>query len=222
MSQLDLFILVVYTITVIIVVTRAIDSLDKKTTISFDDSSFKAKLEQYELADKLAIKFAFEKRYALMDHPSKLSLTIENKSEDVIYVDWDRSSIADMGGRSRRVIRLTPYNSPDLSNSQVYTVIPPGSSVQESITAEGCLTADAENPDVLHPTVPLMSMAGVQKNKKLFGAFLQEEAVLSYRVWLVVQMGESERVQRGDRLYVFPCDIVTEKVPWTDSLPWKG
>ncbi|MEL6223159.1 MAG: hypothetical protein AAFR31_11020 [Cyanobacteria bacterium J06627_8] len=222
MSQLDLFILVVYTITVIIVVTRAIDSLDKKTTISFDDAPFKEKLEQYGLADKLAVKFAFDKRYALMDHPSKLSLTLENKLEDAVYVDWDRSSIAEPGGRSRRAIRLTPYGSPDLSKAQVYTVIPPGSSVKETITAEGCLTSDSENPEILKPTQSLMSMAAVQKNKKLFGAFLAEKAALVYTVWLVVQTGEIESTQRGDRLYVLPCNIVTKKVPWTDSLPWKG
>lgn len=223
MSQLDLFILVIYTLTVIIVLTRAIESLDKKTTITFDDTQFKAKLEQYELSGKINVKFGFEKRYGLDEQPTKLSVTIENKSEEAMYIDWDRSSVSELGGRSRRAIRLTPYGSPDLSKAQVDTVVPPGSSVQESITAEGCLTSDSDNPDKLIPTQKLMNMGGIQKgNKKLYQDFLEEKAALSYTVWLVVQMGDTESAHRGDRLYVLPCNIVTKKVPWTDSLPWKG
>lgn len=228
MSQLDLLILVFYTITVILVVTRAIESLDKKTTIAFNETRFNEKLTQYELGDKLKIKFRFEKRYDLNAQPTQLSITIENKAEDAIYIDWDQSSISDLGGRSRRIIRLTPYGSPDLSKAQVYTVVPPSGSVQEAITAESCLTHDESNPELLKPTKQLLDIGAIQKagfkskdQRKLYKNFIDEKVTLEYPVWIVFQMRASGTANRGDRLYAVPCDIVTKKVPWTDSLPWK-
>ncbi len=228
MSQLDLLILVVYTLTVIIVMVRAIESLDQKTKVEFKDARFKEKLEQYELADKVTIKFGFEGRYSMSQQPNQLAITVENKSDDIIYIDWDRSSIADLDGRSRRVIRLTPYGSPDLSKAQAYTVVAPGSSIKEAITAESSLTADETHPDILKPTKPLLDIAGLQKagekskdKKKLHKDFIEEKVSLTFPVWIVMQIGEISSVHRGDRLYILPCDIVTTKVPWTDSLPWK-
>jgi hypothetical protein len=228
MSQLDLLILVVYTITVIIVMIRAIESLDQKTKVDFNDTRFQERLKQYELDSKLKVKFKFEDRYSINEQPSKLAITIENKSNDAIYVDWDRSTIADLEGRSRRAIRLTPYGSPDLSKAQVDTVVPPGSRVQETITAESCLAPDELNPEILNPSKPLLDINALQKagikskeKKKLYEDFMDEKITLTFPLWLVFQFGELESSHRGDRLYVVPCDIVTRKMPWTDSLPWR-
>lgn len=228
MSQLDLLILVVYTITVIIVMIRAIESLDQKTKVDFNDTRFQERLKQYELDGKLKVKFKFEDRYSINEQPSQLNITIENKSNDAIYVDWDRSTIADLDGRSRRAIRLTPYGSPDLSKAQVDTVVPPGSRVQEAITAESCLAPDELNPEILKPSEPLLDINGLQKagikskeKKKLYEDFMDEKRTLTFPLWLVFQFGELESLHRGDRFYVVPCDIVTRKMPWTDSLPWR-
>lgn len=228
MSDLDLLILVVYTITIVIVMVRAIESLDKKTKVDFKDARFKEYLERYELSDKIKVKFKFDDRYPIDAQPSKLALTIENKSKEAIYVDWDRSSINDLDGRSRRAIRLTPYHSPDLSQPQAPTVIPPESSVQEAVTAESCLAPDEVNPKILNPQKPLLDIKGLEKagikskeKKKLYEDFMEEKLPLIVPFWMALQMGEMDRVQRGDRLYVLPCDIVTKKMPWTDSLPWK-
>ncbi len=228
MSQLDLLILVVYTITVMIVMVRAIESLDKKTQVDFNDTRLQERLKQYELDGKLKIKFKFEDRYSINEQPSQLAITIENKSDDAVYVDWDRSTIADLDGRSRRTIRLTPYGSPDLSKAQVDTVVPPGSSVQETITAESCLAPDELSPEILKPSKPLLDINDLQKagikskeKKELYEDFMNEKTTLEFPLWLVFQFGELESLRRGDRLYVVPCDIITRKMPWTDSLPWK-
>jgi len=205
MSQLDLLILVVYTIVVIYVMIRAIESVDKKAKIEFNTTRFNQKLEEYELLGKIAVGFGFAGRYAMHEMPTQLAMTVANNSNTPIFIDWDRSSINGPGGRSHRAIRITPYDSPDLSKPQMATVIPPTSSVQEIITAENALSApNSANPQILQPTRPILGPGSTST------------------LWLVFQMGEQERAHRGDRLYVLPCDIVSTIMPWTDSLPWKS
>lgn len=215
MSQLDLLILIVYAITTFYVLSRAIESLDAKIKVDFNQARLNATLEKYDLAGKINIKVPIKNRYGLTDHPKALSLTIVNKSsEDTLYIDWDRSSITDIGGRSRRVIRLTPYKSPDLSHPQVFSVVPPGQSISETVTAEDVLKPDPDNDGALVPAKPLLQIPG--------GALSGPNDTIRYALWLVCQISEQGSADRGDRLYILPCEFIARKMPWTDSLPWAS
>lgn len=225
MSQLDLLIIIIYSFTTFFVVSKAIESLDAKVKVDFNAARLKAELEKYDLAGKIDISIALEKRYGLDNHPKELSVKISNKSESILYIDWDRSSITVLGGPSRRVIRLTPYKSPDLSHAQVYSVVPPGQSLSEKVTAEDVLAPNAENGGALEPSKPLLNILSLKDNKDskpLFEAFMGQKTTLSYALWLVCQISDQGSANRGDRLYILPCEMVARKMPWTDSLPWAG
>lgn len=216
MSQLDLIIIIVYSITIFFVVSRVVESLDAKVKVDFNAARLNAELEKYDLAGKIEISIPLAGRYGLSDHPKQLSVNITNKSEGTLYVDWDRSSITVMGGPSRRVIRLTPYKSPDLSHAQVYSVVPPGQKLSENVTAEDVLQPNPDNGGALEPAKSLLDLSGLKGD----GAFMSGAKTPSYALWLVLQMSEPGYASRGDRLYILPCEMVARKMPWTDSLPW--
>lgn len=102
MSELDLIIIIVYSITTFFIVTKAIESLDAKVKVDFNAARLNAELEKHDLAGKIEIKIPLDKRYGLDNHPKALSVNITNKSDDTLYIDWDRSSITVMGGPSRQ------------------------------------------------------------------------------------------------------------------------
>ncbi len=225
MSQLDLLIIIIYSFTTFFIVSKAIDSLDAKVKVDFNAARLNAELEKHDLAGKIEIKIPLEKRYGLDNHPKVLSVKVANKSESTLYIDWDRSSITVLGGPSRRVIRLTPYKRPDLSHPQVFSVVPPGQSLSEQVTAEDVLQPNPENEGALEPSKPLLNIASLKDNKDskpLFNAFMGQQTTLSYMLWLVCQISEQGSASRGDRLYILPCELVARKMPWTDSLPWAG
>lgn len=214
MSPLDLLILVVYTITVILVMARAIESVERKTSIRFNNQQLNERLASHNLKGLFNVSMSFASRYAVGDHPKQLSIGLTNTSSDkIFYVDWDRSWLTDLSSRSRRVIRLIPHTSPDLAHAQILTVIPPGRSVQETVTAEDTLAPDSSNNGVLKPAKPLINVGAIAK--------LPERAELSYSLWLAVQIGDLDAAQPRAQIYLLPCDIVVQKMPWTDSLPWK-
>ncbi|MGB3612231.1 MAG: hypothetical protein WBA10_00450 [Elainellaceae cyanobacterium] len=205
MNQLDLIILVVYTITVVLVLQRAIASMNKMSTIAFNKDSLQEALKGCNLSGRLGISFALPGRYPLAEQPKALTVVIANKLERAVFVDWDRSTFTDARGRSRRVIRLSPYKDSEMSiSSQVFSPIPPGQVIQETITAEDALVKDGSG---LKPKKPLVSV------KKL-----EEGETIGFSLWLVLRLQETEELD--DRTCILPCEFIVQRCPWTDSLPF--
>lgn len=204
MNQLDLIILVVYTLTVILVLRRAIDSVDQVTAIAFDKGALQQSLKERKLAGKLGVSFALPGRYPLGSQPKQLTVIISNKLERAVYVDWDRSTFTDLEGRSRRVIRVSPYKGVEADAPQVLSPIPPGRSIQETITAEDTLVRDGNGLQVKKPLINL---------KKL-----DEGESVDFSLWLVLHLEETETLD--DRTCILPCGFTVRRCPWTDSLPF--
>lgn len=230
MDQLDIFILAVYLITVIYVLSQAKDALAQQTKISLNTDQLNQELERRGIKDYVEIDLKFEGSYLLSDDPKEdkqpktLALSVKNKSDDAIYIDWDRSSLTDLGGRSRRVIRLVSYKSLDLSYPQVFSVVGPGQTLSEKITAEDLLERNADT-DTLEATKPLIDIKGLKDSKDdskkaLHGDFMAEKTPLNYYLCLVMRIADPADPARGDRLYNVRCEIQVKKLPWTIVLPW--
>ncbi|MGJ3246830.1 MAG: hypothetical protein ACFE0I_12235 [Elainellaceae cyanobacterium] len=232
MDQLDIFVLAVYLITVAYILSKAKDSLeqakasDQKTRISLNQEQLSQELERRGLSNHIAIHLNFDGSYFLSDDPSAdkqpktLSLSVINNSNDAIYIDWDRSSLTDLRGRSRRVIRLVSYKSLDLSYPQVFSTVGPGQTLSEKITAEDLLERNAET-ETLEATKPLIDIQGLKKsNSGLYNDFMAEKKPLTYYLCLVLRMPDPADPVRGDRLYNVRCEIQVHKLPWTIVLPW--
>jgi hypothetical protein len=232
MNELDILILAVYLISVAYIISLAIRNLDQQSKVWLNEDELKKDLEKRGLKDKVEISLKFEDRYLFSEqasdskYPQELALSIKNKSDDVLYVDWDRSSISDLGGRSRRVVRLVPYKRLDLSYPQVFSAVSPGQSLSEKITAEDVLEPNAETT-MLEPQKPLINIHGLKdskdkKEKSRYEDFVDPEKLtpLSFYLWLVLRMPDPQNPAQGDRVYNIRCEILTQKRPWTDILPF--
>jgi hypothetical protein len=210
MSDLDVLILAIYLTCVTYVFYQAIDSLEDQTTIRFDDAVVQKQLEQQGLADTVNIRFGLQSYYRF-EPLQNLTIVIQNRAEDVpLYVDWDHSSISDFRGRSRRVIRLPPGMMMDLSQAQVFSVIGPGQTLSERITAEDTLR---RNPDsiVIEQAAPLINLSAAKN--------LPEEERLFFALRLVLH-----RVSLGGSLdalnhYAVQCSFTVQRVPWSRRVP---
>jgi hypothetical protein len=205
MTNLDLLILTVYVIIVIYTLYQMIESLEAKTTIDFDRAAFERQLDEREIGNLVDISFALASRYDYTQ-PRTLSLSLKNKSNHAaIYVDWDRSTITDHTGRSRRVIRLTPDRRlEDLFQPQMHSTVTPGSSLSETVTAE----------DLLKPT----SAGTLEPVKPLVNA---EKAPLRFALFIAMRITNLETDLGSDRFYTIACPFVMTKVPWQDALPFN-
>ncbi len=204
MNQIDLIILVVYTITVILVLKRAIESVDQVTAIAFNKAALQEALKERKLAGKLGVSFALPGRYPLGSQPKELAVIIANKLERAIYIDWDRSTFTDLKGRSRRVIRLSSNKGAQINAPQVLSPIPPGRTLEEKITAEDTLVRDGDGVKVKKPLINIKRLA--------------EEESVNFSLWLVVHLQETDEFD--DRTCVLPCEFTVRRCPWTDSLPF--
>lgn len=209
MTPLDALLLVLYGLVVYRVLTQAIEKLNKQAIVSLNQGQLNEELGSRELAGMVAFNFGFKNPYSLTSALKMLAISIANTSEQTLYIDWDRSSLTNFGGRSRRVIRLTPDKSPDLIRAQVLSVIPPGQVLQEVITAEDVLSRAAES-DPLEPTGVIVPIAGATEDNPLRFYLC---------IWLVVQQA-SEGGNLEDRSYLIPAEFLIRKSPWTDALPW--
>ncbi|MEO0409485.1 MAG: hypothetical protein AAF289_19250 [Cyanobacteria bacterium P01_A01_bin.135] len=204
MNQLDILILVIYTITVILVLKKAIASVDQVTTIDIDTSDMQAMLEENDLADKLKVGFALPNRTPLGKQPTTITVVIANQLDRAVFVDWDRSTFNDTKGRSRRVIRLSPYRGAETISSQVFSPIPPGQTLQEKITAEDTLVRDG---DSIKAQKPLVAIKKLDVNESI-----------TFSLWLVIRLAETDT--KDDRIHILPSEFKVTRCPWTDSLPF--
>ncbi|MGF1513569.1 MAG: hypothetical protein ACFB5Z_07740 [Elainellaceae cyanobacterium] len=215
MNQLDLIILVAYTIIVILVLQRAIHSVDNRMNILLNKDVLQQSLEERRLAGKLDIAFKPPSDgYPIESPPQELSLAITNSSERPIYVDWDRSSFTAFDwdkkasryreGRARRIVRFSPYKGLESVTRQVLSPIPPNSTLKEDITAEDTLVRDGD---------------GLKLDSSLFKIEkLDEGESLDFWLYLVVYLQETET--EDDRTCVLPCKFTVLRRPWVDSLPF--
>ncbi|MBD1940900.1 hypothetical protein H6F50_00810 [Coleofasciculus sp. FACHB-712] len=214
MDDRNLFILTVYIICVTYVLYRVFKSVDRNQVIvHLDRESLNGQLEAQNLRDRVDIQFKLEKRYQL-DRLRELSIQIDNKSaEHSIDVDWDRSSLTDFDGRSRRVIRLTPSMILDLSQRQVYSFIGSGKILKEKITVEDVLQRDLQT-DVLKISASLFDPS---KLKKLSSP----ESTLHFSLTLVLHLFRSTSETGNSVTHILSCDFTVKKAPWTDVMRWN-
>ncbi|NJO72939.1 MAG: hypothetical protein HC833_03715 [Leptolyngbyaceae cyanobacterium RM1_406_9] len=231
MTDLDLLILTVYIITVVYVLYQAINTLDDQTTFHFDRNELDRVLEEQELKDVISLNFRFEDRYKFEEQPTKLSLSLENKSADRSFeVDWDHSSLTDFEGRSRRAIRLTPDKRFNLPGYLAFSTVPPGKTLKEDFTAEDTLKMNIDGS--LESASPIVDILGIEAGskkpnkrgeqlKKLYANFMERKEDLRFSARIIVKMSDLVDGGKGDRTYVLPCNFVIKKVPWSDALPFN-
>ncbi len=211
MPSLDVVIVAVYLFTLVYIAYRAIDSLEDQAVVYLDQATLRAQLEEADLQDRLAIKVLLKGRYRFEPIPD-LSLMITNASEFPIYVDWDRSTLTNFAGRSRRVVRVTPSMNFDLSQPQIFSVIAPGKVLSERIVAEDMLKRTPEG--IMQVASPLVDLAPVQ--------MLPEDKQLEFALRLVVRIVEPGRELDHDMVtYSVVCRFIAQRVPWDAGYPWK-
>lgn len=218
MSSVDFIIFVVYLLVVSRVLYQAYDSLEDRVRIRFDKAALQDQLKANSLENSLAIGFGLRDsdRYLFNEIPTSLAISIENKTGTYpIKVDWDRSSLNDFNGRSRRVIHLTSMYPIDLATEQLPTFIAPRGVLQSRITAEELLTRD--DGGNVKATAPIINIG-----RAASGSFMAGKAPVTFTLWLTLGIPELHNNQTYERLYSLPCTFQIEKTPWQEYLPFYG
>ena len=171
----NLIILMIYILTVYWTINRMIASIDDIVKVDFQKGAVDNQLKEQNLQDTVGISFKTG-TYGLdkvQNDLKELSMSIENKSDSIaVYIDWDNSSfVVEHSKQSRRVIRKSPDLTRDLAIPQVPTIIAPKKTISENVTAEDVFQRDKES-GVYKPASPLINVAGVKGNKKLYKDFL--------------------------------------------------
>ena len=185
----NLIILMIYMLTVYWTFNRMIESIDDLVKVDFQKGAVDNQLKEQNLQETVGISFKTG-TYGLdkvQNDLKELSMSIENKSESIaIYVDWDNSSfVVEHSKQSRRVIRKSPDLTRDLAIPQVPTIIAPKKTISESVTAEDVFQRDKES-GIYKPASPLINVAGVKGNKKLYKDFLDGKKNLEFSLQLVL------------------------------------
>jgi hypothetical protein len=224
----NLIILMIYMLTVYWTFNRMIESIDDIVKVDFQKGAVDNQLKEQNLQETVGISFKTG-TYGLdkvQNDLKELSMSIENKSDSIaIYVDWDNSSfVVEHSKQSRRVIRKSPDLTRDLAIPQVPTIIAPKKTISESVTAEDVFQRDKES-GIYKPASPLINVAAVKGNKKLYKDFLDGKKNLEFSLQLVLRISEM-RVGIAPGINVPPvsiinCPFTIKKLPWTYALPWN-
>jgi hypothetical protein len=217
MNPIDPIIFIIYIVCVSYVIFKMIDNFNDEYTIRMDAAALQDELKKHDLQDTLAIGFGFAKHYEF-DKLKQLNMTVSNKSKSQsVYIDWDACALTNFGGgQSRRVIRLLPVSSDDVSVEQVYSTVSPGTALQATITAEDVLNRkDPKSPVATFVDVakPLVNPRGNQK-------FIKHVIDLEFYCDLAFRTIGVTSFSGGDRA-VIRCKFILSKVPWTAALPWN-
>ena len=224
----NLIILMIYILVVYWTINRMIASIDDIVKVDFQKGAVDNQLKEQNLQDTVGISFKTG-TYGLdkvQNDLKELSMSIENKSDSIaVYIDWDNSSfVVEHSKQSRRVIRKSPDLTRDLAIFQVPTIIAPKKTISENVTAEDVFQRDKES-GVYKPASPLINVAGVKGNKKLYKDFLDGKKNLEFSLQLVLRISEM-RVGIAPGINVPPVSIVNcpftiKKLHWTYALPWN-
>ena len=224
----NLIILMIYILVVYWTINRMIASIDDIVKVDFQKGAVDNQLKEQNLQDTVGISFKTG-TYGLdkvQNDLKELSMSIENKSDSIaVYIDWDNSSfVVEHSKQSRRVIRKSPDLTRDLAIFQVPTIIAPKKTISENVTAEDVFQRDKES-GVYKPASPLINVAGVKGNKKLYKDFLDGKKNLEFSLQLVLRISEI-RAGIAPGINVPPvsiinCPFTIKKLPWTYALPWN-
>lgn len=224
----NLIILMIYILTVYWTINRMIASIDDIVKVDFQKGAVDNQLKEQNLQDTVGISFKTG-TYGLdkvQNDLKELSMSIENKSDSIaVYIDWDNSSfVVEHSKQSRRGIRKSPDLTRDLAIPQVPTIIAPKKTISENVTAEDVFQRDKES-GVYKPASPLINVAGVKGNKKLYKDFLDGKKNLEFSLQLVLRISEI-RAGIAPGINVPPvsiinCPFTIKKIPWTYALPWN-
>jgi hypothetical protein len=223
----NLVILTLYIIGVSYVFNRMVESIDDQVRFDFKKGIVDDQLKEQNLQDQIGIAFKFKPSYAI-DDLKDLSVSIENKSENIaVYVDWDNSSLVD-DKQSRRVIRKSPDLTRDLAVSQSPSLIAPQKTLSETVTAEDVFERDPV-AGTYSAKKPIMNISGLSKagppQKKIYNDFMNQRIELGFSLQLVLRISE---VRAGltpgvnvPPLCIINCPFTVKKLPWTYALPWN-
>ena len=228
-DNLDLFVLTLYIIGITYTFNRMVDSIGDRIKVEFDaGKTITEQLKRQNLEDKLEISFSLKGIYPI-DEPDTLFMNVKNKSENLaIYVDWDNTSIAGIDQRSRRVIRKSPDLVRDLAVPQIPSLIVPGRTLKESVTAEDVFKRDKET-GIYSPDLPIANIPGLQKGgklqKKQYMDFMSGKIDFEFSLDLVLRIAEAAHgITQGKNIppvCIVNCPFKIKKLPWTYALPWN-
>ncbi|HEY9906098.1 MAG TPA: hypothetical protein V6D18_00660 [Thermosynechococcaceae cyanobacterium] len=234
MNSVDAVILTAYLLCLTYFLYKIVQSFNDEFIVQVNEDSIKQQLNDRNLQDLLEIKFKFEKQYEY-NALKQVGVGISNKSSDhSIYVDWDYSSFNDLEKRSRRVTRLAPGVTLDLSNEQVFSTIAPNTVLKETITAEDTLQRKSERKDkkldtpspvnleleVAKPLIDLKPEKPSDDLKKRLGKFTKAQIDLEFFLELAFRFAGADQTFGGDRVHVL-CQFTLRKLPWQAGLPWN-
>ncbi len=224
----NLLVLTLYIIGVSYVFNRMIESIDDKIKYVFQKAVVDEQLKEQNLQDQIGISFKFGDSNSF-DEVKELSLSIENKSENIaVYIDWDNSSLViEHTKQSLRVIRKSPDLTRDLAVPQSPSLIAPKKTLSETVSAENVFERDKE-AGTYSAKKPIIDIAALQKNKgqkKLYNDFINSRAELKFSLQLVLRISEV-RVGLAPGMNIPPmcilnCPFTVKKLPWTYALPWN-
>ena len=228
-DNLDLFVLTLYIIGITYTFNRMVDSIGDRIKVECDArKTINEQLKRQNLEDKLEISFSLKGIYPI-DEPDTLFMNVKNKSENLaIYVDWDNSSIAGIDQRSRRVIRKSPDLVRDLAVPQIPSLIVPGRTLKEAVTAEDVFKRDKET-GTYSPALSIANIPGLQKGgklqKKQYMDFMSGKIDFEFSLDLVLRIAEATYgINQGTNIpliCIINCPFKIKKLPWTYALPWN-
>jgi hypothetical protein len=226
MNSVDAVVLTSYLLCLVYFLYKIVQSFNDEFEVQVNEASLKEQLTKHKLQDLVDIKFRFDKQYEY-NKLKQVGVSISNKATDnsiFVYVDWDYSSFNDLEKRSRRVARLPPGVTIDLSNEQVFSTVAPNTTLKESITAEDTLQRKAAPEVELEITKPLIDFKPAKPSddlKKRLGKFTDCEIDLEFFLELALRVTEPDRTfEDGDRVHIL-CEFTLKKLPWPAGLPWN-
>lgn len=225
MTELDFVLLTVYLLCITYVLYKMVDSFNDEFQIKLNEDDLNQQLDAINLKDILSISFKFDTHYEF-DKLKQLAISINNKSQDYpVYIDWDYCSMTDLDGRSRRVTRIPPGSTVDLSQNQVFSVIAPGRTLKEIIVAEDMLSRKGDDGamEVIKTVIDLNKpdpKKSSEAQRKRYKEFVDGKIELQFFLYLAMRLALPITSPTIDRTRLV-CAFTLTKLDWTAGLPWN-
>ena len=205
----NLLIFSVYLLSVAYIFSKIASDLQEFISLKFDQDFLDEQLKAQNLQDCLGIKFSLRDLYK-PEQVRDLEITIENKSVGKsLYVDWEQSTLTNLSGESRRLIRLVPGMNVDLSQSQVCGIVAPTQTLTEQVVAEESLRNTDEG--TLEVICPLFRSDKLQAAARTGAPFTLR---------LILELADPTVGMRGGSLHALNCNFFVSKTPWRRTIPW--
>ncbi|ARV60847.1 hypothetical protein BZZ01_21490 [Nostocales cyanobacterium HT-58-2] len=225
----NLLILTLYIIGISYTFNQMVESIADQIKLEFNKAAVDEQLKNQNLKDKIGIGFSLKTTYSIED-PKELSISIENKSEDIaIYVDWDNCAFEEFDGTSRRVIRKSPDLTRDLAVPQIPSLIVPKKTLKEAVSSEAVFQRD-QLSGTYTPKNPLANIlkwktSPVRSQRTDFNKFMSRKRSFEFSLDLVLRLAETNvGVAQGSNvppLCIVKCPFTVRKLSWTYALPWN-